>query len=59
MNKTKKIANFNPAVWSAHIMDQWKKEMTYKLGLPNRSAGTQLLRDAALGHKEYPDDENE
>lgn len=23
--------------------------------LPKRSAGAQLLRDAALGHKEYPD----
>ena len=51
-------SGFIPELWSSKIMGAYMKQLFDKLGLPKRSKGCQLLRDAALGHKEYPDDVN-
>lgn len=45
---------FNPEVWSAAIIDEFKKHMDEVLR-PKRSVAVQQLRDAALGHPEYPE----
>lgn len=48
-------STFVPELWSKAMLDVYKKNIFNTL-LPKRSKGTQLLRDAALGHQEYPDD---
>ena len=47
-------AEFIPELWSKELMGQLKKEL-FAHRRPKRSKGAQLLRDAALGHPEYPD----
>ncbi len=46
---------FNPEMWSDMIMKSFKDQVIFG-GKPQRSKGAQLLRDAALGHPEYPPD---
>lgn len=43
-------------LWSDELMKQYKSSLEMMLR-PKRSAGAQMLRDAALGHPEYPEDE--
>ena len=47
---------FIPEIWSSKIMGAYMKQL-FDAIRPKRSKGCQLLRDAALGHKEYPDDD--
>lgn len=49
-------SKFQAELWSQAIIDQYKKTLEM-MGRPKRSAGAQMLRDAALGHPEYPEDE--
>lgn len=48
-------SNFSPELWSKVMLDTYKDEI-FKARKPRRSKGSQLLRDAALGHPEYPPD---
>lgn len=45
---------FNPEIWSAEMMEEMKRQMGVPTR-PKRTKGAQLLRDAALGHPEYPE----
>lgn len=45
--------NFIPELWSDEVLNNYKKGI-FDAMLPKRSKGAQLLRDAALGHPEYP-----
>lgn len=44
--------DFIPEVWSQEIIASYKEAL--RPPQPRRSKGAQLLRDAALGHPEYP-----
>ena len=46
--------NFIPEIWSSSTLEIYKRELSDAIR-PKRSKGCQLLRDAALGHKEYPE----
>lgn len=45
---------FNPEVWSTSIMEEYRRHINDQLK-PKRSKAAQMLRDAALGHPEYPE----
>ena len=47
-------AEFIPELWSQALVDKLKIEMQMNGGT-HRTKGDQLLRDAALGHPEYPE----
>lgn len=46
---------FTPELWSDKILDDLK-DAYFHAQKPKRSKGAQLLRDAALGHEEFPPD---
>lgn len=46
---------FFPSLWSNKLLDHLKDNFSLAQK-PKRSKGAQLLRDAALGHEEYPPD---
>jgi hypothetical protein len=45
---------FVPELWADKMIQTLKDELIFGIK-PKRSKGAQLLRDAALGHPEYPD----
>jgi hypothetical protein len=47
-------AQFIPELWSAEVLDKFKQSI-FEGMRPKRSKGAQMLRDAALGHPEYPE----
>ena len=53
INQTKSM----PELWTDQIIKSYQNSLTGAgfNTLPKRSKGSQLLRDAALGHKEYPE----
>jgi hypothetical protein len=48
-------SKFIPELWSQQMLDTYKLRSEFHW--PKRSKGAQLLRDAALGHPEYPEGE--
>ena len=52
--------NFMPDLWSENIIKTYRNNLSSAplagYDKPKRSRGAQLLRDAALGHPEYPSD---
>jgi hypothetical protein len=48
--------NFIPELWSQELVEQLKENLIFG-GRPKRSKAAQMLRDAALGHPEYPDED--
>ena len=45
-------SKFQSEIWSKELLKQYKKTIEM-MTHPKRSAGAQMLRDAALGHPEY------
>ena len=50
-------AQFMPDLWSIELLEKYKQSMLDQLvgRRPKRSKAAQMLRDAALGHPEYPE----
>jgi len=49
-------ATFDTAVWSDELLKKFQDSFITQAmqGVPKRTKGAQLLRDAALGHEEFP-----
>lgn len=52
---TTNLKNFIPELWSQELIETMKQQVWDLAVKTRRSKGTQLLRDAALGHPEYPE----